>query len=91
MALLFIWHLEDNQQHPTSNWLKGFAEHPLKVLGIDDARHWAERMMGMLCMQVHLLPPLSVIQRGHIRGSDVMCQLDCRVPTGPMTGSLLSQ
>jgi cholesterol oxidase len=51
MALLFTWHQEGDQQHPTVNWLKHFAEHPLKVLGIDDARHWSERMMGMLCMQ----------------------------------------
>jgi len=51
MALLFTWHQEGDQRHPTFNWLKEFAEHPLKVLGIDDARHWSERMMVMLCMQ----------------------------------------
>jgi cholesterol oxidase len=51
MALLFTAHHEGEQQHPTLNWLKELAEHPLKVLGIDDARHWSERMMVMLCMQ----------------------------------------
>jgi cholesterol oxidase len=51
MALLFTWHQEGDQRHPTDNWLKEFIEHPLQVLGIDDARHWSERMMGMLCMQ----------------------------------------
>jgi cholesterol oxidase len=51
MALLFTWHQEGHQQHPTSDCLKEFAQHPLKVLGIDDARNWSERMMGMLCMQ----------------------------------------
>jgi len=51
MALLFTWHQEGDQRHPTHNWLKEFIEHPLQVLGIDDARHWSERMMGMLCMQ----------------------------------------
>jgi cholesterol oxidase len=51
MALLFTWHQEGDQRHPTLNWLKELVEHPLQVLGIDDARHWSERMMGMLCMQ----------------------------------------
>jgi cholesterol oxidase len=51
MALLFTAHHEGEQKHPVLNWLKELAEHPLKVLGIDDARHWSERMMGMLCMQ----------------------------------------
>jgi cholesterol oxidase len=51
MALLFTAHHEGEQKHPTLNWLKELVEHPLKVLGIDDARHWSERMMGMLCMQ----------------------------------------
>ena len=51
MALLFTYHQHGNQQHPTMQWLKEFVEHPAETLGIDDARHWSERMTNLLCMQ----------------------------------------
>jgi cholesterol oxidase len=51
MAFLMTAHHEGEQKHPTLNWLKELIEHPLKVMGIDDPRHWSERIMVMLCMQ----------------------------------------
>lgn len=51
MALLFTAHQKGEQEHPFQGWLKELIEHPLKVMSIDDPRHWSERMMIMLCMQ----------------------------------------
>ena len=51
MALLMARHQEGDQQHPTAHWMNEFLRHPGKVLGIEDARHWSERMTVLLCMQ----------------------------------------
>lgn len=51
MALLFSYHQQGNQEHPTINWIKELVTHPSKVLGGHDPRHWSERMAVLLCMQ----------------------------------------
>ena len=51
MAFLLTYHQQGEQKHPTMGWLKELVEHPGKVFGKDDARHWSERMAVMLCMQ----------------------------------------
>ena len=50
-ALLVTYHQHGEQKHPTASWLKQLARHPGQVLGFDDARHWSERTVIMLCMQ----------------------------------------
>lgn len=51
MAFLLTYHQHGDQKHPTRGWLSELVEHPSKVLGHDDARHWSERMAVLLCMQ----------------------------------------
>jgi cholesterol oxidase len=51
MALLMTYHQQGAQEHPTENWMREFVHHPAKVLGMDDPRHWSERMVVLLCMQ----------------------------------------
>jgi len=51
MALMFTYHQHGEQKHPTASWLKELVEHPTRVLGVADARHWSERAVIMLCMQ----------------------------------------
>jgi len=51
LALLTTYHQHGPQKHPIVSWLKELAEHPGKVLGFADLRHWAERTAIMLCMQ----------------------------------------
>jgi cholesterol oxidase len=50
-ALLVTYHQHGEQTHATASWLKQLVEHPGQVLGFDDARHWSERTVIMLCMQ----------------------------------------
>jgi cholesterol oxidase len=50
-AFLVNEHRDGAQQHPTAAWVKELAEHPGRVLGYDDARHWSERTVIMLCSQ----------------------------------------
>ena len=50
-ALLVTYHQHGEQKHATASWLKQLARHPGQVLGFDDARHWSERTVIMLCMQ----------------------------------------
>lgn len=50
-ALLVTQHQHGQQEHATISWLKQLVEHPGKVLSFDDARHWSERTVIMLCMQ----------------------------------------
>jgi cholesterol oxidase len=50
-AFLLTYHQHGEQKHPTLSWLKQLVEHPTRVLGFDDARHWSERTVIMLCMQ----------------------------------------
>ena len=50
-AFLVHEHRDGAQQHPTASWVKELAEHPARVLGYDDARHWSERTVIMLCSQ----------------------------------------
>jgi cholesterol oxidase len=50
-AFLVTYHQHGEQEHATANWVKRLVEHPLEVLGFDDARHWSERTVVMLCMQ----------------------------------------
>jgi cholesterol oxidase len=50
-ALLVTYHQHGEQKHATASWLRQLARHPGKVLGFDDARHWSERTVIMLCMQ----------------------------------------
>jgi len=50
-AFLVTYHQHGEQKHPTASWLKELVEHPVEVLGFDDARHWSERTVVMLCMQ----------------------------------------
>jgi len=50
-ALLVTYHQHGEQKHATASWLKQLVEHPVQVLGFDDARHWSERTVIMLCMQ----------------------------------------
>ena len=50
-ALLVTYHQHGEQKHATASWLNQLARHPGQVLGFDDARHWSERTVIMLCMQ----------------------------------------
>ena len=51
MTLLTTYHQHGEQKHATLGLMKELIEHPGKVLGSIDARHWSERMAIMLCMQ----------------------------------------
>lgn len=51
LALLMTWHQHGPQEHPLVEWLKELVEHPSKILGSLDARHWSERTTILLCMQ----------------------------------------
>lgn len=44
-------HRDGAKQHPTASFIKDLAEHPGRVLGFDDARHWSQRTVIMLCSQ----------------------------------------
>jgi cholesterol oxidase len=50
-AFLVTQHQHGEQMHPTASWLKQLMTHPGQVLSFDDARHWSERTVIMLCMQ----------------------------------------
>jgi cholesterol oxidase len=50
-ALLGTYHQHGEQQHPVAMWLTELLAHPGEVLGVSDARHWAERSFVALCMQ----------------------------------------
>jgi cholesterol oxidase len=50
-AFLVTQHQHGEQHHPTAAWLKQLVQHPGQVLAFDDARHWSERTVIMLCMQ----------------------------------------
>jgi cholesterol oxidase len=50
-AFLVTQHQHGDQKHPTASLLKQLIQHPGKVLSFDDARHWSERTVIMLCMQ----------------------------------------
>jgi len=50
-AFLLTYHQYGEQKHPTLSWLRQLVEHPIQVLGFNDARHWSERTVIMLCMQ----------------------------------------
>jgi hypothetical protein len=50
-AFLVTYHQHGEQKHPTAAWLKELIEHPTEVLSFDDARHWSERTVIMLCSQ----------------------------------------
>jgi cholesterol oxidase len=50
-AFLVTQHQHGEQRHATASWLKELARHPGEVLAFDDARHWSERTVIMLCMQ----------------------------------------
>ncbi|MGC1257049.1 MAG: GMC family oxidoreductase [Candidatus Acidiferrales bacterium] len=51
MAFALTYHQQGAQKHPVEGWLKELIEHPSKVLGRLDARHWSERQVVLLCMQ----------------------------------------
>jgi cholesterol oxidase len=51
MALLMTFHQQGSQEQPLSRWVDEFVHHPASLLGIDDARHWSERQVVLLCMQ----------------------------------------
>jgi cholesterol oxidase len=50
-AFLVTYHQHGEQKHATASWLKELITHPSHVLSFDDARHWSERTVVMLCMQ----------------------------------------
>ena len=50
-AFLVNEHRDGAQKHPTASFIKDLAEHPGRILGFDDARHWSERTVIMLCSQ----------------------------------------
>ena len=50
-AYLVTQHQHGEQAHPTAAWLRQLLEHPGEVLSFDDARHWSERTVIMLCSQ----------------------------------------
>ena len=50
-AYLVTQHLDGDQKHPTAAWVKELIKHPGHVLSFDDARHWSERTIIMLCSQ----------------------------------------
>jgi len=51
MAFMMTYHQHGAQKHPVEGWLKELIEHPSKILGQFDARHWSERQIVMGCMQ----------------------------------------
>jgi cholesterol oxidase len=51
MALLFSYHQNGEQNHPTASWLQELVKHPTQVMAIADPRRWSERAAIMLCMQ----------------------------------------
>jgi cholesterol oxidase len=50
-AYLVNEHRDGAQKHPTTSFIKDLVEHPGRVLSFDDARHWSERTVIMLCSQ----------------------------------------
>ena len=50
-AFLVTYHQHGEQKHPTAAWVRELVEHPTEVLSFDDARHWSERTVIMLCSQ----------------------------------------
>ena len=70
-AFLVNEHRDGSQQHPTASWVKDLAEHPGRVFGFDDARHWSERAMSLWPNKgdPDTRPPLGV---GYERVSPVM-------------------
>jgi cholesterol oxidase len=50
-ALLGTYHQHGEQKHSLESWLKELLEHPGKVLGPTDPRHWSERSFVALCSQ----------------------------------------
>ena len=50
-AYLVNEHRDGAQKHPTTSFIKDLVEHPGQVLAFDDARHWSERTVIMLCSQ----------------------------------------
>jgi cholesterol oxidase len=50
-AFLVTQHQHGEQKHATASWLKELIARPAQVLSFDDARHWSERTVIMLCMQ----------------------------------------
>jgi cholesterol oxidase len=50
-AFLVTQHQHGEQKHATASWIKELIRHPAQVLSFDDARHWSERTVIMLCMQ----------------------------------------
>ena len=50
-AFLGTYHQHGEQKHATASWIKELLGHPGDVLAFDDARHWAERTVIMLCSQ----------------------------------------
>src|SRR5262249_11680856 len=50
-AFLVTHHEHGEQKHATAAWIKELLQHPGHVLGYDDARHWSERNVIMLCSQ----------------------------------------
>jgi len=50
-AYLVNEHRDSAQKHPTVSFIKDLVEHPGQVLTFDDARHWSERTVVMLCSQ----------------------------------------
>lgn len=51
MGMLLTWHQEGSQKHPIEGWLKEAVEHPGRILGTFDERHWSERTAIYLMMQ----------------------------------------
>ena len=51
-AFLVTYHQHGEQKDPLAAWVKQLVHNPAQVLGFDDARHWSERTVVMLCMQM---------------------------------------
>ncbi|MHC5541539.1 GMC oxidoreductase, partial [Singulisphaera rosea] len=51
MAFLSTYHTQGTEEHRSLAWLAELMRHPVKVLGLDDPRHWSERSVILLCMQ----------------------------------------
>lgn len=51
MAFLSTYHTQGTEDHRSLAWLAELMRHPIKVLGLDDPRHWSERSVILLCMQ----------------------------------------
>ena len=51
MAFMLTYHQQGDQKHPVEGWGSEIVRHPSKVLGNEDARHWSERQVVLLCMQ----------------------------------------